>query len=274
MADQVATIQMLPLAKAFALQPPADIHVELASVLEELRADNYVRAIVLTGAEDGVFLSTPPVDYYRTPQSAARLGDPFGMWNVGTGVIRCFQVMTEIEKPIVAKVNGDAIGFGQSLMFGSDLIIAREDARISDVHMGMGEVVASDGTHVGLPFGTAPGDGAGSLISLFMPPTKAKEYMMLGETYSAKELADMNIINRAVPMADLTRTTDEILNRLLKRSAFALAWTKRILNRHVAHQMNLALDASVAYEALNFAHIQRLGHEGDPRTLHRPDQKT
>ena len=48
--------------------------------------------------------------------------------------------MAEIEKPIVARVNGDAIGFGQSLMFASDIIVAREDVRIADMHMGMGEV--------------------------------------------------------------------------------------------------------------------------------------
>ncbi len=270
--DQVATIRMVPLEKAFAMSPPADIHTELAGAIEALRSDNTVRVIVLTGAEDGIFLVTPPVDYYRTPAAAARLGDPYGMWNVGTGVIRCFQAMTEIEKPIIAKVNGDAIGFGQSLMLGCDLIVAREDARISDVHMGMGEVQDASGTAVGLPFGTVPGDGGGAIIPLFMTPTKAKEYMMLSETYTAAELAAMNIVNRAVPAADLDGVTSEFVGRLLKRSAFALAWTKRILNRNVAQQLNASIDASVAYESLNFAHIQRLGLLGDPRTLHRPPQ--
>ena len=271
-AASVATIRMVPLEKAFALTPPADIHTELAGALEALRTDNSVRVIVLTGAEDGIFLVTPPVDYYRTPAAAARLGDPYGMWNVGTGVIRCFQVMTEIEKPLIAKVNGDAIGFGQSLMLGCDLIVAREDARISDVHMGMGEVRDGSGTAVGLPFGTVPGDGGGSLIPLFMTPTKAKEYMMLSETWTAAELAEMNIVNRAVPASELARVTDEFVARLLKRSAFALAWTKRILNRNVAQQLNSSIDAAVAYESLNFAHIQRLGLAGDPQTLHRPDK--
>jgi enoyl-CoA hydratase/carnithine racemase len=272
-AAQVATIRMLPLGETLTQDPPCDIHVELPSALEELRADNTVRVIVLTGAKDGVFQVPPPSEYYTSRRGTERLGDPYGMWNVATSVIRCHQVMTEIEKPIIAKVNGDAIGFGQSLMFGCDLIIARDDAMIADAHLGMAEVVTSEGRSVGLPFGTVPGDGAGALIPLFMTPTKAKEYMMLSLTYTAAEFAEMGIINRAVPLAELDAVTDEVTARLLKRSAFALAWTKRVLNRHVAHQANLALDAAIAYEALNFSQIQRLGFKGDPASLERPNQE-
>lgn len=266
-SGQVATIKMLSLKAQFALDPPADVHVELPSVLEELRTDNSVRVIVLTGSGDGEFLVTAPVEYYTTARARARLGDPYGLWNVSNGVTRCFQVMTEIEKPIIAKVNGDAIGFGQSLMFGCDLIVAVEDALISDVHLGMGEVVSSKGSNVGLPFGVVPGDGAGALIPLFMTPTKAKEYMMLSKTLTAADLAEMNIVNRAVPADKLDATTNEIVDGLLKRSAFALAWTKRVMNRHVAQQINLTLDAALAYESLNLSQIQGLGFDADPTSL-------
>ena len=73
------------------------------------------------------------------------------------GIVRCYMTMAEIEKPIVARVNGDAIGLGQSLMFGCDIIVAREDAKISDVHLGMGTVVptGADGP-VGPAFGRRP----------------------------------------------------------------------------------------------------------------------
>jgi enoyl-CoA hydratase len=268
----VATIRMLPLRETLTQNPPSDIHVELPGALEELRADNTIRIIILTGANNGVFQVPPPSEYYTSPLAIDRLGDPYGMWDVATGVIRCCQAMTEIEKPIIAKVNGDAIGFGQSLMLACDLIIAREDAKIADAHLGMSEVVTSEGQKVGLPFGTVPGDGAGALIPLFMTPTKAKEYMMLSLTYTAAELAEMGIINRAVPMAELDATTDNIVERLLKRSAFALSWTKRIMNRHVAQQANLTLDTAIAYEALNFSQIQRLGFQNDPTSLQRPDK--
>jgi enoyl-CoA hydratase len=269
-AGQVATIRIVPLREMLVLDPPADVHTEMPRALEELRLDNSIRVIVLTGDHDGEFLVPPPSDYYTSTRATARLGDPYGIWHVATGVIRCCQVLTEIEKPVIAKLNGDAIGFGQSIMLGCDLIIAREDAKISDAHLGMAEVVTSAGRKVGLPFGTVPGDGAGALIPLFMSPTKAKEYMMLSKTYTAAEFAEMGIVNKAVPMEKLDAATEEMTAGLLKRSAFALAWTKRVLNRHVAQQANMTLDAAIAYEALNFSQIQHLGYEGDPTSLNNP----
>jgi enoyl-CoA hydratase len=269
---QVATIRMKPLREAFQLDPPADLHIEMPDAFEELRTDDSVRVIVITGERDGEFLVTPPVEYYTSARAEARLADPYGAWRVGLGVVRCCQVMTEIEKPIVARVNGDAIGLGQSLFFLSDLIVAREDAIISDVHLGMGEVTNSEGDAVGLPFGVVPGDGAGSLAPLFMTPTQAKEYLMLSPATTAADLAAMHIVNRAVPLADLDRVTDDIVSRLLRRSAFALAWTKRVVNRRVAAQLNLTLDASIAYEQLNLAQIKLLGYGNDPTSLSRPDR--
>jgi enoyl-CoA hydratase len=255
---QVATIRMLSLRDALGLDPPADVHIEMPDVLEELRNDHGIRVIVITGATDGEFLITPPVEYYTSRRAEQRLAEPFGAWRVGLGVARCCQVMTEIEKPIIAKVNGDAIGLGQSLMFLSDLIVAREDATISDVHLGMGEVTGPDGRPVGLPYGVVPGDGAGAVVSLFMTPTQAKEYMMLSPMRTAAELAAMRIVNRAVPFSELDRVTDDFVGRLLGRSAFALAWTKRVLNRSVANQQ------------LNLAQIKQLGYENDPRSLTPP----
>jgi enoyl-CoA hydratase len=269
-SGQVVTIRMLSLQDALALDPPADVHIELPGVLEELRTDDSVRVIVLTGATDGEFLVTPPVEYYATERAMARLGDPYGVWKVATGVIRCFQAMVEIEKPIISKVNGDAIGFGQSLVLGSDMVLAREDAIVSDVHLGMGEVATSDGKHVGPPFGIVPGDGAGALVSLFMTPTQAKEYMMLSPTHTAAELVEARILNRAVKLDELDAITDDFVARLLQRSAFALAWTKRLLNRHVAHQLNLTVDVGISYELLNFAQIHRLGLAADPLSLSDP----
>ena len=103
---------------------------------------------------------------------------------------------------MIARVNGDAVGFGQSLMLGCDIIVAREDARIADMHMAMGDVAP-----YGPPFAIVPGDGAASLIPLYMAPPLAKEYLMLGKEYSAKQLAEMHMINYAVP-ADNTNGTN------------------------------------------------------------------
>lgn len=89
---------------------------------------------------------------------------------------------------------------------------------------------------------------------------------MLGKRFTAQELAERGIVNYAVPEAELDAKVDEIVQALLRRSSYALAWTKRIANRRVADQLNLTLDASAAYEMVNFLQLDRLGGE-DPRTL-------
>jgi enoyl-CoA hydratase/carnithine racemase len=168
--------------------------------------------------------------------------------------------MAELEKPIVGKITGDAIGFGSSLAFACDLIVASEDVQFIDIHLGMAEVP------YGPRFGITTGDGGSSLVPLFMSPAKAKEYLMLAKPYSARELAGMGVINYAVPAGELDAMVADLVERLLKRSAYALAWTKRTANRHVVNQLNLTLDAAAAYEMVNFLQIDRQGGE-DPETL-------
>jgi enoyl-CoA hydratase len=259
--DQVATIKMLSVEEGARSTPPADIHWDLQAVLNELREDHSVRVIVITGAHDGEFLVPRPTSRY-TSEWPDSIANPNHAWKLMVGIIRLHTTMAEIEKPILAKVNGDAIGFGQSVMFSSDLIVARQDAVVSDVHLSQGTVLSGqDRVPVGSPFGTVPGDGAGATVPLFMPPVKAKEYLMLSTELTAAELAAMNCINYAVPAEDLDAISDDLVKRLLSKSAFALAWTKRVANRHVIDQLNKALDAGVAYEMINLAQIQRLGSE-------------
>jgi enoyl-CoA hydratase/carnithine racemase len=239
-------------------QPLPNRHWEIANAFDELRADSSVRVIVLTGA-DGTF-SVPPhsVEHDRaaTPEDRAREYpiDPARTWHNMTGIIRTHQAMAEIEKPIVARVNGDAIGFGQSLVFGSDIIVAVEDALIADHHLGMGEL-----EQAGHLFGTVPGDGGMALVPLYMTPARAKEYLMLGRPYRARELAELGLINYAVPREELDAKVDELVERLLKRPAYALAWTKRVANRRVVDHLNMTLDAGAGYEMTAFLQLEKQG---------------
>ena len=160
--DQVATITLKSVTK-WLDEPGADVHDvhwELASAFSHLREDNSIRVIVLTGSE-GRFMVPRPKELYQSERMKAILTEPSGAWLTFNGIIRCHQAMAEIEKPIVAKVNGDAIGFGQSLVFASDIIVAKEDARFIDHHMGgtfyskySGEI--KQGGH---EYSSVPGDG-------------------------------------------------------------------------------------------------------------------
>lgn len=237
--------------------PESGNHWQLANALDDLRADNDIRVVVVTGTGDE--FKKPSSKMYETETGKNLRNDPRRTWCTFMGHIRAHQTIAEMEKPVVARVNGDAIGFGQSLVFASDLIVAVEDAEFIDHHLGMGEIEG-----VGAEYGFVTGDGGSSLIPLYMTPPKAKEYLMLAKPYTAKELEDMNLINYAVPKDELDEVVDDIVDRLLKRSSYALAWTKRTANRHVVEQINQTLDASSAYEMVNFLQAEWLNWE-DPK---------
>jgi len=213
----------------------------MGELLSQLRGDNNIRVVVLTGPGNGIFHAGK-----HQPGSAKPVPpDQEDEWFDFRGIRRIHQEMAESEKIFVAKVNGNAVSMGSSLVFASDIIVAREDAVIADFHLG------DDGT------GVVPGDGGCALVPLFMTPAKAKEYLLLGKQYTAGELARLGVINYAVPASKLDATVDDIVARLLKRPVYALAWAKRVANKRVTDHLNLTLDAASAYEQLNKLHQKR-----------------
>jgi enoyl-CoA hydratase len=248
----VATVRIQPVRVSFGQTPVAELHQEMGRVMSELRNNDDIHVVVLTGAEDGEFVVPPTTAAYRASGQRSRLAAGPAEWARGTGIIRAHQAMAEMEKPIVARVNGDAMGFGSSLMFNCDLIVARADARICDMHLGLGEVQPSGGGEaVGPHFNMFPGDGGLSLVPLYMSPALAKEYLFLATHYSAAEMADRGWINRAVALAELDDAVEEIVGRLIARAPEVLAYTKRVANRRLVEHLNMTLDAAVAYEHLS-----------------------
>lgn len=229
---------------------PPNQHWELGEMLSEMRGDNRIRVIVMTGPGDGIFHAGKRSRYGGTPPPR----DQQNEWLNFGGLRRFHEEAAASEKIIIAKVNGDAVGFGQSLVFAADIIVAQEDALIADFHLGMGEI-----GEYGPEFGVVPGDGGCALIPLFMPPALAKEYLFLGRQFRAADLARLGIINYAVPAARLDSTVDGLVQRLLKRPAYGLAWAKRVANRRVVDHLNLTLDAAAAYEQLHLMQVEKRG---------------
>lgn len=250
LAGKVATIKV-----RHPKMPGGDIHWDLGEVFSELRGIDEIRVIVLTGTHDGVFSVGPTTSQYdRQQEPGTDRNDPHRHWHTFTGLVRCHEAMAQIEKPIVAKLNGDAFAFGASILFGCDLIYGRPDARVADIHLALGEVEP-----YGSRYGIVPGDGGAVNLPLFMAPTLVKEYLMLGRVFTAQELADMHVINGVVPAGELDAHVGHVVERLLQRPAYALAWTKRVVNRHVVDQINRTVDAGAGYEMVSFLQAERQG---------------
>src|SRR3990172_2044259 len=129
-ADGVGTIQITPTGR-HGRGGASSAHSEIGAALQQLRFDNEIRVVVITGEGDKFYLGPP-----GRPRMEGRI--PGEDWDLTQGLQHALQTVIEIEKPVIAKVNGHASGFGASLIFACDFIIAWEDAVLGDSHLGMG----------------------------------------------------------------------------------------------------------------------------------------
>lgn len=252
---KVARIALVRQASRRAMEQgrdPEAPHWELQQILRRVQLDRSVRVVVIEGEQDGEFLCPTP-----RGGSTVSFGQPSNaMWRASTSILRMHQAMARLDVPIIAKVNGDAISLGASIVYAADLIVAREDARIADNRLGMGEV-----DPMLTRLGAVPADGGISLAPLFMSAARAKEYLMLARVDTAVDLARRGIINYAVPAAELDALVDGLVARLLRRPADALAWTKRVANQRIVDRIHRTLDPSVAYGMVNMYQVVDDGSE-------------
>jgi enoyl-CoA hydratase len=157
-------------------------------------------------------------------------------WNTVTEARRIVLGILGCEKPIIARVNGHAVGFGATLALACDIIVADERARFGDPHVSVAMVA---------------GDGG----ALFWPQAigypRAKEFLLTGELISAPEAVAMGLINHAVPAAELDAKVDAIARKLARSSAKAVRWTKRTLNQPLLQLAQSVLDVGLASESLS-----------------------
>ncbi len=142
----------------------------------------------------------------------------------------------DCEKPIICKMNGDAVGLGATMALFCDVIFAADHARIGDPHV-----------RVGL----SAGDGGGVIWPQLIGFARAKEYLMTGDLIGAKEAAAMGLINHAVPAAELDAKVEAFARRLESGALKSIRWTKVSINvalKQLAHTM---MDTCMAYEALS-----------------------
>jgi enoyl-CoA hydratase len=141
-----------------------------------------------------------------------------------------------IEKPVIAMVNGPAVGLGATIALLCDVIVAAEDAKIGDTHVNVGLVA---------------GDGGVVIWPLLVGVARAKEYLMTGTLLSGAEAAAIGLVNHAVPTADLRRTTMALARQLGDQMPYAVRATKVAVNRLLRRQVLEVMDAGLAWEDLS-----------------------
>jgi enoyl-CoA hydratase/carnithine racemase len=143
-----------------------------------------------------------------------------------------------IPKPVIAKVNGVAVGAGLNLALGCDLIVASEQARFSEIFARRGLTVDFGGSWL-LP----------RLIGMH----RAKELAFFADILTAKEAGELGLVNRVVPASELDAFVADWANRLAAGPPLALSMTKRLLTSSLSMGMDEALEAEGMAQAVNLS---------------------
>jgi len=200
---------------------------ELLAVFREVNDAPADRVLVITGAGDafcsGADLSDRGGD---TRHALARLH-----W-----VADIVLALHRIPKPVIAKVNGIAVGAGMNLALGCDLIVASEHARFSEIFARRGLTIDFGGSWL-LP----------RLIGMH----RAKELAFLADIISAKEAAGLGLVNRVVPASQLDAFVADWADRLAAGPPLALSMTKRLLTNSFSMSMDEALEAEGMAQSVN-----------------------
>ncbi len=231
-ANKVATIT---LNRPDRLNAVGDgMHEELEDIFGRINYDEEVNAIILTGAGRAFCAGGDIRDMGNRPEPSSTAPSSSGTFSRGPR--RMILTMLEVEAPIIAAVNGDAVGFGATLALFGDVIIAADTARIGDTHVRMGLVA---------------GDGGAVIWPLLVGVHRAKEYLMLGDLIPAAEAERIGLVNHVVPAGELMPAARTLAERLANGSTWAIRWTKASINKAIRERMNLILDTSLAFEALS-----------------------
>jgi enoyl-CoA hydratase/carnithine racemase len=202
------------------------LHQALARVWDDIGGDVNARAVVITGAG-----------------SAFSAGGDFGYMqeNIDDEVMRAQTVaegraiirgMVRCPLPVIAAVNGPAVGLGCSIAMLSDLVLMSEDSFLADPHLRMGLV---------------PGDG-GMVWPALIGLSRAKEYLFLGSRIPPDKAVEFGLASRVIAPEQLMPEALSIAHRLAQVPPAALQETKSALNAYLEVQLDGAFESALSAE--------------------------
>ncbi len=201
------------------------MHRELCTVFHDAADDPHSDVIVFTGA-GRAFSSGGDIVWMQEMIDT-------GFGQTAREAKRIINALLDCEKPVIAKLNGHATGFGATLALFCDVIFAAETAKIGDPHVSVGFTA---------------GDGGAVIWPQLIGYARAKEYLMTGDLMTASEAARIGLINHAVPAEDLDDRVNAFAERLAGGAGVAIRTTKVSINIGLKQLAASIMDACLAME--------------------------
>jgi enoyl-CoA hydratase len=203
---------------------------ELCRFFTEVSHDVDTRVIVITG-NGTAFCAGGDFAYIREV-----IDEPKRLWESIPYSKRLIFSLLDCTKPIIAKINGHAIGLGATLALFCDVTFAANHAKIADPHV---------------LIGFAAGDGGAVIWPQLIGYNRAKEYLFTGEALLAPEAERIGLINHAVAAEELDQRVRDYAIKVASLPPHAIQWTKATINIGLKQLAHSIMDASIAYEALS-----------------------
>lgn len=211
-----------------------ETHRQLGRIWRVLDRDDDCRVIVLTGVGRAF---SAGVDFKGGEAAAViETAKPhYRSMRARPGASKILDNVLEVEKPIIAMINGPAVGLGLILALICDITVAAEDAKLGDTH---------------ITLGITPGDGGVLMLPLLVGMNVAKELMLTGDLITGARAAEIGLVNHAVPGDRLRERTMQIADKLAAMAPYGIKTTKASINMILRRRALDVMDLSHLYEQL------------------------
>ena len=204
------------------------MHDEFPVALDFARDDPYSDVIILTGRGKAFSAGGDFAHILNNADHPEQFDHEIAMAR------RIVETLIDIEKPVICRMNGHAVGLGATVALLCDIIFASNRAKIGDPHVNIGLVA---------------GDGGAIVWPQRLGLTRAKEYLLTGDLITAEHAAEIGLINRAVDPENLEETVAKLCAGLLAKPQFALRKTKALTNLELKRACKALLDPGLAWES-------------------------
>lgn len=216
------------------------LHWALANVWRLLSQDTGARAVVLTGA-GRAFSAGGDLNWITS-----FLDDPVARDESLREGAQIIEELLRFPLPVIAAVNGPAVGLGCSLAVLCDIVLISETAHLADPHVSVGLVA---------------GDGGAAFWPLLTPILRSREYLYTGARIPAATAVELGLASRTAAPDELLPQARKLAHRLAEQPAEALQGTKRVANMYLSQALSGAMQAGFAAEAVTMRspeHRERL----------------
>ena len=224
-ADGIATVTINRPESLNALN--FKVYAELYEVFGEIETDNEVRVVILTGSGEKAFVAGSDITE-MAPQSSRGIASFVDIARQASDRIYY------LGKPVIAAINGYALGGGCELTMCCDLRIATGKARFGQPEISVGVI---------------PGAGGTQRLARLIGMTRAKELIYTGDMIDANTALNYGLVNKVVPVENLMAEAKEMAAKLLTRSGVILSLAKAAITGGAG----MSLPDALSYEAQCFA---------------------